>query len=257
MKKGSKHSIESLERMSKSHRNVSDEIRKKMSKSQKGNTNALGCRWNHTKEWKEEMSVKMRGNKYGLGRKLSDEHKHKISEHHKKTGVGKWMLGRKLSDETRAKMSEKIVSEETKRKIGNAQLGNKHCLGTQNHIQKHTNEAKQKMSLARRGKFMGEKSPNWKGGITPENTKVRNSIDFQLWRGAIFARDNFTCQKYGIRGCVLHAHHIQNFSQYPELRFAIDNGITLSDRAHKEFHQIYGRKNNTREQLEEFLTIKI
>jgi len=51
----------------------------------------------------------------------------------------------------------------------------------------------------------------------------------------------------------LVAHHIQNFAQFPELRFAIDNGITLSKQAHNEFHKRYGRKNNNREQLDEFL----
>lgn len=33
------------------------------------------------------------------------------------------------------------------------------------------------------------------------------------------------------------------------------NGITLSKKAHKEFHHIYGTKNNTKEQLIEFLNI--
>jgi len=33
----------------------------------------------------------------------------------------------------------------------------------------------------------------------------------------------------------------------------IDNGITLSEKAHREFHKKYGIKNNTNEQLEEFL----
>jgi len=102
-------------------------------------------------------------------------------------------------------------------------------------------------------KQKGSNGSNWKGGITPENKRVRRGIEFRLWREAVFTRDNWTCQKYGIRGGKLHPHHIQNFSDHKELRFSIDNGVTLSDKAHREFHHIYGTKNNTKEQLEEFL----
>jgi len=99
----------------------------------------------------------------------------------------------------------------------------------------------------------GEKSYLWKGGITLKDKRIRNSIEFRLWREAVFARDNWTCQKYGTKGGELHPHHIKNFAEYPELRFAIDNGITFSKKAHREFHKKYGMKNNNREQLEKFL----
>jgi len=116
----------------------------------------------------------------------------------------------------------------------------------------YSKETIEKMRVAKVGKI-GENASNWKGGITPENERIRHSIEYDLWREAVFARDNWICQKYGIKGGKLHSHHILNFAQYPELRFAINNGITLSDKAHKEFHKKYGRKNNTREQLKEFL----
>jgi len=103
----------------------------------------------------------------------------------------------------------------------------------------------------------GEKHHNWKGGITEENHKIRTSLEIQLWRISVFTRDNFICQKYKTKGGKLCAHHINNFSEKKEIRFAIDNGITLSEKAHKEFHKIYGIKNNTREQLEEFLTATV
>jgi hypothetical protein len=99
----------------------------------------------------------------------------------------------------------------------------------------------------------GKNHWNWQGGITPDSQRIRRSIEMDLWRQAVFARDNYTCQKYGTRGVKLHPHHILNFSSNIELRFAIDNGITLSKKAHEEFHKIYGTKNNTMEQLEEFL----
>ncbi len=40
----------------------------------------------------------------------------------------------------------------------------------------------------------GEQHPLWKGGVTPENIKARHSIEYRLWREAVFARDNWTCQ---------------------------------------------------------------
>ena len=99
----------------------------------------------------------------------------------------------------------------------------------------------------------GEKSYQWKNGITPINEKIRKSLEIKLWRKANMERDNFNCQKCKIKGGKLHIHHINNFADFPELRFAIDNGITLSKKAHIEFHKKYGKRNNTREQLEEFL----
>jgi hypothetical protein len=66
-------------------------------------------------------------------------------------------------------------------------------------------------------------------------------------------RDNFTDQKTGIKGGDLEIHHINNFAEFPELRTSIENGITFSKKSHQEFHKKYGYKNNTIEQLEEFL----
>lgn len=100
----------------------------------------------------------------------------------------------------------------------------------------------------------GEKGSNWKGGITPANKKVRNGIEFRLWREAVFARDNWTCQKCKKRGGELRAHHILNFSEWIELRFAIDNGITLCEKCHRKFHLKYSLFNNNSEQLNKFLS---
>ena len=80
----------------------------------------------------------------------------------------------------------------------------------------------------------GEKNHFWKGGITPESIKLRNSLEFKLWRIAVFERDNYTCQNCKIKGGHLDAHHIKSFSKYPEIRFNIDNGITYCRECHSK-----------------------
>lgn len=56
-----------------------------------------------------------------------------------------------------------------------------------------------------------EKSPSWKGGITPLNHKVRTSTKMLHWRSDVFERDNWTCQTCGKRGVYLNAHHKKEF----------------------------------------------
>lgn len=168
------------------------------------------------------------------------------------------------SKEVRRKIGEAHIgkhhSEETKKKISKAHKGNRFTKEhrkkmSENHAKywtgKHrSKETKRKMSETHKG----DKHYNWQGGITPEDGKIRHSIEYRLWREAVFARDNWTCQKTGKRGGELNAHHIQDFSTYPELRTSIENGITLSKKAHREFHKKYGIKNNTKEQLEDYIS---
>ncbi len=108
----------------------------------------------------------------------------------------------------------------------------------------------------RNEKIRGENNPNWTGGTYgTERHKIMGQIEYKLWRDSVFARDGYTCQKTGQVGGDMECHHVLSFSEYPELRFAIDNGITLSKKSHKEFHKKYGMKNNTRQQLEEYLAV--
>jgi len=149
-------------------------------------------------------------------------------------------------------MQDKATQSRKKLGIG---FQKRNILGKKNKGREIGRKWREKLRQSHKGLFVGEKHPNWKGGITPINDTVRHSIEFRLWREAVFARDNWTCQKCKEKGGELHPHHIQNFAQYPELRFAIDNGITFCKKCHKLFHKIFGQRNNTKKQLEEFIKI--
>ena len=78
-------------------------------------------------------------------------------------------------------------------------------------------------------------------GLTSINERERKSKKYKNWRNIIFKRDNYTCQKCGIRNkkrlgktIILHADHIKSFAYFPELRFEVSNGRTLCERCHKE-----------------------
>lgn len=70
------------------------------------------------------------------------------------------------------------------------------------------------------------------------HNRIRASKEYIDWRNATYKRDNYTCKMCGKRSekgmaVVINAHHIRKFSEYPELRFIIENGITLCDSCHK------------------------
>ena len=57
---------------------------------------------------------------------------------------------------------------------------------------------------------------------------------YKKWRKAVYQRDNHTCQWPGCNNRKrLNAHHIKTWSNYPALRFLVDNGITLCYYHHK------------------------
>ena len=156
-----------------------------------------------------------------------------------------WIKGKKHSPETRRKMSVarvgkrfKPFTDEHKRNLSESISGFK-----------HTKEARIKMSIARRGVspwnkgkkswVSGDKHYKWRGGITPINKAIRNSLQMRLVRRACFERDNYTCVWCGLRSmkgvkAILHADHIKPFAYYPELRFALDNLRTLCVDCHKK-----------------------
>ncbi len=97
----------------------------------------------------------------------------------------------------------------------------------------------------------GELAANWKGGRVAEKQLIRGRIEYLEWRLAVFCRDNWTCLDCGARSgngkrVHLHAHHIKEFSQYPELRMVVSNGLTLCKSCHHKRHRKIGKDQNGR-----------
>lgn len=67
----------------------------------------------------------------------------------------------------------------------------------------------------------------------PENNRIRKSVEYKIWREAVFTRDDYTCQMCFTRGGELNADHIKPFAFYPESRFDVNNGRTLCAPCHK------------------------
>ena len=128
-----------------------------------------------------------------------------------------------------------ITPLETRRKMSLSQkgkprqylLGNKHRLGI-------PTSAKQKQ-IARK-LWTGENNPNWKGGYTKYPHEHTKSAMYKSWRKLVFERDNYTCQLCSKKGVFLHPHHKVSYTHYPDVRYNVNNGITLCVFCHKSIN---------------------
>lgn len=134
-----------------SNGSLSEETRKKISESHKGNKNYM-----YGKQMSEETKQKL--SESHKGKMVSEETKKKISE--SLQGENNYLYGKHLSEETKQKISEshkgKTLSDEHKRKIGEAVKGEKHPL----YGKSHTEETKEKMRKSHIGLLTGVKNPN-------------------------------------------------------------------------------------------------
>jgi len=131
---------------------------------------------------------------------------------------------------------KKTLSEKTKRKIGKAMKNRKVTWGN-----KISKGKKGKRTSIKTEFKKGNKHPNWKGGISSLNEKLRKSLRFKEWREQVFKRDNYTCQNPNCKFCkgILHTHHIVPVAEciqldYINLIFDVNNGLTLCKQCHSK-----------------------
>lgn len=96
-------------------------------------------------------------------------------------------------------------------------------------------------ALGRIGKYTREKNGKWKGELR-KNKGSRASHELRDWRKAVYERDNYRCTKCDKIGERLNAHHLIPWRESIDLRFEIENGITLCVPCHLKIHE-EDRKN--------------
>lgn len=190
--------------------------------------------------------------KYGYETPLQSKD---VQEKIKKTNLEKYGVENPFeSDEIKKKIRktnlEKYGVEVPTQNPEIREKGNKTCLekyGVKNYGAIYSDEHK------------GELSPTWKGGAKYHRVE-RSTYEYRYWRKQVFERDSYTCQNCGDKSRKNHrvslaAHHIKNWNDNMDCRYDVNNGITLCERCHLDFHSKYGKKNNTLEQLNEFLSL--
>lgn len=99
----------------------------------------------------------------------------------------------------------------------------------------HTEESKLKISNSRKGKTTKEKHPMWISdrSLLVKNEKKHLDGRYREWMISVKMRDSWKC-KINNSDCNgrLESHHILNWADYPELRYEINNGITLCHAHH-------------------------
>jgi hypothetical protein len=145
----------------------------------------------HTEEAKKKMSLTRKGRvPWNKGFKY-------IMTPELKSKFAKGRLGKKWSPEMREKIMAKLPK------------------GVNNHFY---------------GKnFSGENSPLWIHNRSKlAKRQERNDTAYMEWRSNVYRRDGFKC-KIGNCDCKgrIEAHHILGWTEFPELRYGVNNGITL------------------------------
>jgi 5-methylcytosine-specific restriction endonuclease McrA len=133
-------------------------------------------------------------------------------------------LGSKASYETREKQKKAKIgiklSQKTKDRMSNSKIGIKF---TEEHIKN--------LKLSHIGVNCGEKNGNWiKDRTKLAKHQKRNDYTYKEWRKKCLVRDNYQCKICGekyTKENKLIVHHILPWSQFPQERYNINNGITL------------------------------
>lgn len=157
--------------------------------------------------------------------------------------------GVKLSQEHKDKLSIAAKKRVEDGRHNNYKGGRPFCVDCNkrliSYIAKRCKKCRSKYDLS------GEKHWAWKGGIKPENRRIRASNKYINWRVKILKRDNYTCVLCGDHNYIgrgktvaLQVDHIKSFAIFPKLRFHLSNGRTLCVDCHRKT-DTWGRRKES------------
>ena len=173
-------------------------------------------------------------------------------------GYGKWMAGKSPNAETRAKISaaQRALCDDGERARRSERAKQ---AGSGTWMEGRSALPQTRAGLARgrelsyeerygdraeeeRAKRRETNRRRWDGVPRSPHARDKHNGDWQYaeWRQAVFLRDKFTCRRCEGVGGKLNAHHIKRWATHPELRYRVDNGLTLCESCHREVHRREG-----------------
>ncbi len=92
---------------------------------------------------------------------------------------------------------------------------------------------------------------NWKGGKAKRN--AGSDYEYCKWRRDVLSAGMFTCALCGQYGGKLSAHHLDSWSEFPELRYERSNGICLCFSCHMTIHGLRRKEDAVSDSWKRYL----
>lgn len=202
-----------------------------------------------TAEHSMKISIALRG------KKLTTERRQRcaevLREAHKSE---KWLASTRAYAESRRgvpRKPETIMKMSATRKARGNYVVPQHVRDLVGHISRNrvrTVEEREKIAAALRGRkrdpAIGQKAGKTRIArrTKPYPEKRQRDPRYYPWRRAVLKRDEYACRMCGLVNRGNHAHHIKSWNDAPELRYEVENAITLCISCHVRHHHEERRK---------------